>query len=178
MRKGNAKIGVSDHVHVTRWGGIAAIQRLVRKFKLPEAINSKVRLFKQHSPYYESDHVLSIAYTLLAGLGRLEGMEELRGDVPFLDMLGARRFPDPTTAADFLRRFETPEDVLQLMEALNDVRTRVWRTNPALCQARAVIDVDGTVTRTTGQKKQGMGYSSHKRCWGYHPLLVSLHSGK
>jgi len=36
-----------------------------------------------------------------------------------------------------------------------------------------VIDVDGTLVPTTGEKKAGMSLS-YKGVWGYHPLLVSL----
>jgi hypothetical protein len=36
-----------------------------------------------------------------------------------------------------------------------------------------VIDVDGTLVGTTGEKKEGMALS-YKGIWGYHPLLVSL----
>ncbi len=39
----------------------------------------------------------------------------------------------------------------------------------------AVLDADGTMAETTGQRKQGMDIS-HDGVWGYHPLLISLAS--
>ena len=119
---------------------------------------------------------------------RLEDLERMRGNVSLLDALGATRFPDPTMAGDFTRRFEE-KDVLALMEAFNQVRPGIWQLhrdlthcksrvggNPALSQAcfsEAVLDVDGTIAQTTGECKEGMGLS-YKGSWGYGPLLISL----
>ena len=58
-----------------------------------------------YKDYHESDHVLNIAYNILAGGTCLEDLELLRSNVVYLDGLGACRFPDPSTAGDFCRRF-------------------------------------------------------------------------
>jgi hypothetical protein len=73
---------------------------------LPEAIDRRLHLLKAHLPYHESDHVLNIAYNLLAGGTHLEHLELRRNDEVYLNALGARRIPDPTTAGDFCRRFD------------------------------------------------------------------------
>jgi hypothetical protein len=39
-------------------------------------------------------------------------LELRRNDEVFLDALGARRLPDPTTAGDFCRRFTVDIDIL------------------------------------------------------------------
>ena len=46
-------------------GGIGAIHRLVQRVGLATRIDTDVRVLKVHQPYYESDHVLNIAYNLL-----------------------------------------------------------------------------------------------------------------
>ena len=51
---------------------------LVRKLGLDEAINRSLGLLKIHLPYHDSDHVLNIAYNLLAGGTCLEHLELLR----------------------------------------------------------------------------------------------------
>ena len=66
-----------------------------------------LHLLKRHLPYHESDHVLNIAYNILAGGTRIEHLELRRNDEVYLDALGAERIPDPTTAGDFCRRFRT-----------------------------------------------------------------------
>jgi hypothetical protein len=152
--------------------GVGVIQRLVRKVGLADAINKRLALLKRHLPYWESDHVLNIAYNILVGNTCLEDLELLRNDEVYLDALGAQRIPDPTTAGDFCRRFRTG-DIEDLMEAVNDTRQSVWRQQPEAFFERAVIDVDGTFAPTTGEKKAGMELS-YKGEWGYHPLVVSL----
>src|SRR6185437_15778782 len=72
---------------------------------LPEAIDRRLKLLQFHLPYHESDHVLTLAYLALCGGTCLQDLELLRHDEVFLDALGARRIPDPTTAGDFCRRF-------------------------------------------------------------------------
>ena len=126
-----------------------------------------------HLPYHESDHVLTLAYSVLCGGTRLEDVDRLRNDVPLMNGLGARLLPDPTTTGDFLRRF-TEADLLVLMDAVNSVRPRLWAGRGADLLGEVVfLDADGTIVPTTGQLKQGMDIS-YKGIWGYAPLLVTL----
>ena len=123
-------------------------------------------------PYHESDHVLNIAYNLLAGGQRLEHLEVRRNDEVYLDALGAERIPDPTTAGDFCRRF-AEDDVERLMAIFNETRVRAWEQQPDAFFDEAFIDADGTLAPTDGWCKQGVDIS-YKGVWGYHPLVVSL----
>jgi len=153
-------------------GGIGGMHLLARRVGLLEAIDRRLHLLKVHLPYHESDHVLNIAYNILAGGSCLEDLELWRNDEVYLDALGAQRIPDPTTAGDFCRRFEEI-NVEVLMSTINDVRVKVWQQQPAEFFEEAIIEADGTMAPTTGQCKQGMDIN-YKGQWGYHPLLVSL----
>ena len=153
-------------------GGIGAMLLLARRTGLIAAIDHDLHLLKVHLPYHESDHVLNIAFNILAGGRRIEHLERLRNDAVYLDALGAQRIPDPTTAGDFCRRFQEA-DVLTLMEAINTARLRVWSQQPADFFTEAIIDVDGTVVGTDAQCKQGVDIA-YNGVWGYHPLVVSL----
>ena len=153
-------------------GGIGAIQMLARQSGLVEAIDRNVHLLKIHRPYQESDHVLNIAYNILAGGHCLEDLEVLRNNEDYLNALGADTIPDPTTAGDFCRRFSAV-DVEGLMDTVNEVRVGIWKQQPAEFFERAVIDADGVLVETTGECKEGMDISYNGK-WGYHPLVVSL----
>jgi hypothetical protein len=100
-------------------------------------------------------------------------MERQRQNEALLNNLGARTLPDPTTAGDFCRRFETATNVDTLMDAINDARIKVWRGQAEDFLEEAVIDGDGSIVETTGDCKEGMSLS-HKGTWGYQPLLISL----
>lgn len=152
--------------------GLGAFQLLVQKLGLANTLNARLHLLKRHVPYFESDHVLNLTYNFLMGGKSLNDLELLRNNEHYLDVLGAQRIPDPTTAGDFLRRFH-PADLDALMEAINVARLAVWRQQPASFLERAIIEADGSVVETTGACKQGMDLSYDGR-WGYHPLIVSL----
>lgn len=172
MTASNIHYEIADRTQATAHGGIGAIHLLVRRLGLDQAIDTHLGLLKIYLPYHDSDHVLNIAYNLLAGGTCLEHLELLRGDEAYLDALGARRVPDPTTAGDFCRRFDTP-DIYRLQQLFNAIRLKVWQRQPKKFFAEAVLDADGTMVETSGECKQGMDIN-HKGQWGYHPLVLSL----
>lgn len=168
----NIHFDAAERVRGFVHGGIGAIHLLVRRIGLIEEIDQRLHLLKIHLPYHESDHVLNLAYNALCDGTCLQDLELRRNDEVFLDALGARRIPDPTTAGDFCRRFQA-DDVHTLIDICNDVRKRVWARQPASFFEQARIDMDGVMVPTTGECKEGMDIS-YKGEWGYHPLVVSL----
>jgi hypothetical protein len=172
MTASNIHYQIADRIRATAHGGIGAIHLLVRKLGLAEAINTHLGLLKIHLPYHDSDHVLNIAYNLLAGGTCLEHLELLRNDEAYLDALGARRVPDPTTAGDYCRRFDTAA-IFCLQGIFNAIRLKVWRQQPPSFFDEAILEADGTMVETTGECKEGIDIN-HKGQWGYHPLLLSL----
>jgi hypothetical protein len=153
-------------------GGIGAIQLLVRKLGLAEAIDERLHLLKLHLPYHESDHVLNFAYNALCNGTCLDDIELRRNDIVFLDALGADRIPDPTTAGDFCRRF-TSDDVETLQDVFDQTRVKVWKEQPPGFFDEAVIDADGTLVATAAGCKQGVDIA-YDGTWAYHVLVISL----
>jgi hypothetical protein len=172
MSATNIHYEYADRVRGLSAGGIGAVFLLAQRIGLIKEIDSYLHLLKRHLPYHESDHVLNIAFNILAGGKRIEHLELRRNDEVYLDALGARRLPDPTTEGDFCRRFTEP-DVVTLMDAFNRVRRRVWTLQPAAFFKEAVLDVDGTLVGTDAECKQGVDIA-YNGIWGYHPLLISL----
>lgn len=173
LRTQDARYDLSEKINATACGGITLIHQLARDLGLPQAIDTSARVLKQYQPYHESDHVLNIAYNILAGGTRIEHLEARRTDTAYLDALGAHSLPDPTTAGDFCRRFEDSVMVNKLQDAINQARLRAWSSQEASFFDRAVIDADGVICPTTGECKEGMDMS-YKGEWSYHALVVSL----
>jgi hypothetical protein len=172
----NIQYEMAERTRGMSYGGIGAMHVMLQRVGLVEDLDQSLSLLKRHLPYHESDHVLNLAYNILAGGQRLEDIELRRQDEVFLDGLGAQRIPDPTTAGDFCRRFER-EDIDQLQECLNRARLKVWQVQPEGFLREAFVDVDGTIAETLGECKQGIGLS-YKGIWGYAPLIVSLANTK
>ena len=176
LRGSNLCYQMGERAGAVGCGGLGVIHTMAQRLGLVKEIDQNLHLLKVHLPYHESDHVLNLAYNILAGGVRLEDLELRRQDENFLNGLGAQRIPDPTTAGDFTRRF-TAEDILTLQECINRTRQRIWRQQPAGFLEETFIDVDGSIAGTSGECKEGMGLS-YKGVWGYHPLVVSLANTK
>jgi hypothetical protein len=172
FKNDNIVYEIAERTRAIAYGGIGAIHKMVCKLKLHRGINRSLELLKFHVPYHESDHVLNIAYNVISGGTCLEDIERLRNDETYMNGLGAERIPDPTTAGDFLRRFEEHE-ILRLQETINETRRKVWALQDSAFRQEAIIDIDGTIASTTGACKEGMDISD-KGIWAYAPLIVSL----
>ena len=177
LGRANIAYEFSTRTKAVAHGGMGMIAKLVETVGVAEEIDSSLHLLKLHKPYFESDHVLNIAYNALCGGRTLDDIEARRGDAVFLDGLGTKSIPDPTTAGDFCRRFDE-DQVLCLQEAVNRARLRVWAKQPAsFFEQPAVIDADATIVGTTAETKEGMSIS-YNGIWGYSALLVSLANTK
>ena len=172
MTATNIQYEMADRVQGLSAGGIGAMLLLAHRIGLIRDIDANLHLLKVHLPYHESDHVLNIAFNLLAGGERIEHLELRRNDEVYLNALGAERIPDPTTAGDFCRRFAEP-DVMTLMDTVNQTRLRVWAQQPSDFFEEAILDADGTIVPSDSECKQGMDFTYDGQ-YGFHPLLISL----
>ena len=153
-------------------GGIGLVHNLMNTFEFPKLINNKLKIFKIHKPYFESDHILNIMYNFLCGGTCIEDIELLRNSVPYMNAVGALRIPDPTTAGDFLRRFGE-EDIQRLMDTMNEMSRRVFaHTLKDSDRNYGIIDIDGKIQETYGECKEKMDIS-YKGEWGFSTLLLT-----
>ena len=170
---GNPRLELAERTRAMPYGGIGTMLKLARDVGLTAKLDEQLGVLKCPHPYTDSDHVMNIALNILCGGRVLDDIEVRRNDLVFLDALGARMIPDPTTAGDYCRRFDG-EDIWQLMLIVNDVRAEMWRRQgPEFLGETARIDADGSLVPTAGECKQGMDVT-YKGVWGYHPLVVSL----
>ena len=67
-----ARYEVASRTEATIHGGIALAHRVAVRSGLVEAIDERLKVLKTHCPYYESDHVLNIAFNAMSGGQTLE----------------------------------------------------------------------------------------------------------
>ncbi|XPS86464.1 putative transposase [Desulfosarcina variabilis str. Montpellier] len=130
---------------------------------LIDKINNHLQLIERHRPYYESAHILDISYNYPGGGSCLQDIKLLRNDQAWLDALGASIILAPTTAGDFLHRFNA-EQITELIEVINTIRSKIWQKQPASFLREAIIDADRTICAADGECKQGMdiSYNGHE----------------
>lgn len=177
MTTRSVRFEFSERTRAMCYGGLGLIHPLAHQTGLVSAIDDRLVLLKRHFPYHESDHVLNIAYNALTDGRCLQDLELKRNDEAYLNLIGAERIPDPTTAGDFCRRFKTKADIDALHNAIDDARAVVWARQPAEFFERAIVDMDGHTVETTGECKEGMDINYESR-WSYHALLISLANTK
>ena len=65
----NVRFEVAARAQGLACGGIGLVHEFVRGIGLASAIDRNVHVLKRHFPYHESDHVLNLAYNVMAGGG-------------------------------------------------------------------------------------------------------------
>ena len=170
---------VAERSTVTPYGGLALVTALLKRFRVAQEIDERVHVLKLHLPFHESDHVLAQALNLYVGGECLEDQAALQHDEGVLRMLGACRLPDPTTAGDFLRRFDekrNPGALSGLRAGTDAVQDAVWGKLAGRRKKKrdwAVLDLDGHTKSLYGVQKEGADFD-YKGRWSYNVLLASL----
>jgi hypothetical protein len=99
MTATNIQYELADRVQGLSAGGIGAMLLVAHRIGLIHDIDTNLHLLEVHLPYHESDHVLNIAFNIVAGGQRIEHLELRRNDEVYLNALGAERIPDPADAS-------------------------------------------------------------------------------
>lgn len=170
-----------DDAPVTSFAGLTLFITFAATFNFKDRINESLSFFKRWLPYSEADHVLSIAANLYVGGEHIEDMAELQHSEAVLRLFGACRLPDPTTAGDFLRRFETAGErsVEALRRTVDDIEQDVWMKLRKQVAKRgrkmplATVDLDGHIEEELGVQKEGADFS-HDGRFGFQPLAITL----
>jgi len=154
-------------------GGLALAVGVARQIGLPSLLDTHLQLLKVHRPYTEADHVLTHAYNLFVGGECIEDIAALQSCSATRAILGADAIPDPTTAGDFLRRFDA-ESIQDLDQAIDKAQAAVWQRRwKNRKQPEAHVDLDSHLHEVYGDKKEGSDFC-RKGYLAYHPLVISL----
>lgn len=157
----------------TALGGLSLAIGLAAKLGLPQVIDAHLDLLHSRRPYHESDHVLTHVYSLFVGGTAIEDIAELQHSEPVRRMLGTSRIPDPSTAGDFLRRFDA-KSIKHFDRAIDEIHARAWKQHYGRNkQAWGIVDVDSHVHHVYGNQKEGADFT-YKGGFGFHPLVLSL----
>ena len=75
FRSGRVHYEVSERVQAMPYGGLGVVHDWVHEVGLVKALDERLGILKQHRPYFDSDHVLNLAYNALCGGRVLDDLE-------------------------------------------------------------------------------------------------------
>ncbi len=154
------------------YAGIALARDLVSRLGIQSAIDSQLSILKRHKPYHESDHVLNLVYNFLTGGECLSDIERLQDTEGYLKVLGTDCIPDPTTAGDFLVRFQA-EDVAGFQRVLDGIQDTSFSLLDRKRKELATVDHDSSIHEVYGKKKEGADYA-YENTYSYNVQYVTL----
>ena len=101
---GNPRLEMAARTRAMPYGGVGTMLELARDMGRMAKLDGELGVLERPHPYTGADHVMNIALNILCGGRLLDDIEARRNDRVFLDALGARSIPDPTTAGDYCRQ--------------------------------------------------------------------------
>jgi hypothetical protein len=166
------QVGIESS-ETTALGGLALAVRLSERLRMAQSIDRRLSLLRSRRPFHESDHVLAHVYNLFAGGTAIEDISDLQHSEPVRRLLGASRIPDPTTAGDFLRRFDE-SGIQTLDQAIDEIQELAWRCRDGAKKREiGVVDIDSHLHHVYGHQKEGADFT-REGGFGFHPLVISL----
>ena len=172
IRNRQVRVQVQERGEITPYGGLALAHDLAMRLGLDRDINASMQLLRLYLPYFDSDHLLTHVYNQYVGGTCIEDLAHLQHSDAIKHLTGACRIPDPSTAGDFLRRFDR-SNLRAFQQVIDRAREKVWRQMPNSRKRVATVDMDSTIKAVYGECKQGADFSYTGK-WSYHPLLFTL----
>jgi hypothetical protein len=132
--------------------GLSLLYAMAEALEIPRILDDHIYVKERERGYPESEHILALAANAFIGGDFMDDLEALREDVAIQKAIGRKDIPDPTTAADFCRRF-TLGHILQFNRAMGQIHERVYHLRPKL--TAWTIDTDAKAHEVFGEKKEG-----------------------
>ncbi len=102
---GNFEIRSRD-VYLSSPAGMSLLQGFIEQLGVADVLDSELKGKRRERGYRESESVLGLVHNLILGGECLSVLEGLRGDPGTQQLLEAERIIAPTTAGEFLRKFD------------------------------------------------------------------------
>ncbi len=154
-------------VNLSSHAGMALLQGLIEQLGVAEVLDTELKVKQRERGYSESESVLGLVHNLILGGECLSDLEVLRGDPGTQQLIGADRFIAPTTAGEFLRKFDIG-DIHDTRRVNKRLQERVRPKQRASC---CTLDMDSSIYEQASKRKQGSTKTYNGEI-GYHPLFA------
>jgi DDE family transposase len=152
---------------LTSHAGVVRLHDFAQRLGVAQVLDEELQVKTRERGYPESEAVSSLVYNSILGGTCLSDLEVLRGDPGTQELLGAERSLAPTTAGEFLRKFDLG-DVHDLQRVLGRLQQRV---RPQQTATTCTIDLDSSIYEQASSHKEGSTKAYNGEV-GYHPLFA------
>lgn len=152
---------------LTSHAGTVLLHDFAQRLGVGGLLDEELRVKTRERGYGESEAISGLVYNLILGGEHLSDLEVLRGDPGTQELLDAEAVLAPTTAGEFLRKFDIG-DVRDLQRVHLRLQERV---RPHQRATTCTIDLDSSIYEQVSTRKEGSTKAYNGEI-GYHPLLA------
>lgn len=143
---------------------------LAEKLGLRDLFDSHVDLGDRPGRANVGRKAMAIVASILAGGDCIDDTAILRS--PHAQVILGQIMPAPSTLGVFLRSFEA-RNIADVERVAAELLRRAWLAGAGPGGEPLTIDVDSTICRVYGIKKEGAGFG-YTKVRGYHPLVAAV----
>jgi hypothetical protein len=152
---------------LTSHAGTVLLQDFAQRLGVEQVLDEELQVKERERGYSEGQAIKGLIYNLILGGAHLSDLEVLRGDPGTQELLGTETLLAPTTAGEFLRKFDIG-DVHDLQRVHLRLQQRVRGHQQT---KRCTIDLDSSIYEQCSTAKEG-STKAYNGAIGYHPLLA------
>ena len=152
---------------LTSHAGTVLLHDFAQRLGMEKLRDEELHVKTRERGYEESEAIKGLVYNLILGGEHLSDLEVLRGDPGTQELLDAEGILAPTTAGEFLRKFDIGD-----VHDLQRVHLRLQeRVRPHQQSSTCTIDLDSSIYEQVSTHKEGSTKAYNGEV-GYHPLLA------
>jgi hypothetical protein len=152
---------------LTSHAGTVLLQDFAQRLGVERVLDEELQVKVRERGYGEGQAIGGLVYNLVVGGEHLRDLEVLRGDQGTQELLGVEGILAPTTAGEFLRKFD-----IGAVQDLQRVHLRLQeRVRPHQRATTCTIDLDSSIYEQASSHKEGSTKAYNGEV-GYHPLLA------
>ena len=155
------------HAQLTSQAGPVLLQDFARRLGVERVLDEELQVKVRERGYGEGQAISGLVYNLILGGAHLRDLDVLRGDPGTQELLDTGTILAPTTAGEFLRKFDIGD-----VQDLQRVHLRLQQQVRAHQQTmNCTIDLDSSIYEQTSTAKEGSTKAYNGEV-GYHPLFA------
>jgi hypothetical protein len=152
---------------LTSHAGTVLLHDFAQRLGVEGLLDEELCVKTRERGYSEGQAIGGLVYNLILGGEHLTDLDVLRGDPGTQELLAAETILAPTTAGEFLRKFDIGD-----VHDLQRVQLRLQqRVRPHQQATTCTIDLDSSIYEQTSTRKEGSTKAYNGEV-GYHPLFA------